>query len=555
MKGWKKATATAALACIIGGTAFFASCTAIAVKGDLVLNQNGSGSRKVTGVIEKGDDKGDGYGQSYYYLKIHGSALETYIENVYAEKVTGSGEWLDVTVNDAQAQETIELSFGFTSFADYTDKLGKLARFGVAEAEYTAPTLTENSNGSVTYTESASVQTSVYKALQTYIMNDETVFDLDCTINGEKQNTAASKDDLKSGVELDKTAPMSIKIGAGAAQNVTADGNQNFTLTANWDGSKVPEKATECVFNYTFDENLTNTGTAGADGNLVLGKGTSAANYVDGVDGKAFSFDGATYLASPNKTYSYNEMTVSFYYMMKEYNATDTGANMVVVPAGLGALNGGVIDFEFIKEDDSDEVKFLVKMNSSNWQVQDKLYTEAGIKLNEWHCYTVVFQNSYDGDGAIDAAYVSVYVDGVRTDRMELSVAAGLKYSLGTFDDGSLGEANGGFNVGGYYENETVKRGCKGVLDNLKIFDGALSAEEVKTLCYTTPVNNGGNGGNTGDNNGGNAGDNNGGSTTEDPGKTEKKKGCKGSVAGAGAACVMFAIGAGYAILRKKERD
>lgn len=62
MKGWKKATATAALACIIGGTAFFASCTAIAVKGDLVLNQNGSGSRKVTGVIEKGDDKGDGYG-------------------------------------------------------------------------------------------------------------------------------------------------------------------------------------------------------------------------------------------------------------------------------------------------------------------------------------------------------------------------------------------------------------------------------------------------------------------------------------------------------------
>lgn len=545
MKGWKKTTATAALACIIGGTAFLASCNAITVNGDLVLRQDGSGSRKVTGVIPKGDDKGDGYGQAYYYLKIHGSALETYIENAYAEKITGSGDWLNVTVSDTASQETIELSFDFTTFADYTEKLGKLVKFGVEDAVYTAPALTENSNGSVTYTESSSVQTSVYKALQTYIMNDEEVFDIDCTINGEKQNTQASKDDLLSGVELDKTVPMKIKIGAGAVQNVTADGNQNFTLTANWDGSKVPEKATECVLNYTFDDNLTNSGTAGEEENLVLGKGTSAAKYVNGVEGKAFYFDGTTYLASPNKTYSYDEMTVSFYYMMEEYNSTDTGANMVVVPAGLGALGGGVIDFEFMKEADSDNVQFLVKMNSSNWQVQDKLYTEASVKVNEWHCYTVVFRNTYDNDGAIDAAYVSVYVDGERTDRMELSVAAGLKYTLGSFDDGSLGEANGGFNVGGYYENETVKRGCKGALDNLKIFDGALSAQEVKTLCYTTPVNNGKN-----DND-----NNNGGNTSDDTNKTEEKKGCKGSVVTAGAACVVLAVGAGYVLLRKKEQE
>lgn len=53
MKGWKKTTATAALACIIGGTAFLASCNAITVNGDLVLRQDGSGSRKVTGVIPK----------------------------------------------------------------------------------------------------------------------------------------------------------------------------------------------------------------------------------------------------------------------------------------------------------------------------------------------------------------------------------------------------------------------------------------------------------------------------------------------------------------------
>ena len=170
------------------------------------------------------------------------------------------------------------------------------------------------------------------------------------------------------------------------------------------------------------------------------------------------------------------------------------------------------------------------------------------VATNEWHCYTVVFQNTYDNDGAIDAAYVSVYVDGERTDRMELSVAAGLKYTLGSFDDGSLGEANGGFNVGGYYENETVKRGCKGALDNLKIFDGALSAQEVKTLCYTTPVNNGKN-----DNDNNN--NNNGGNTSDDTNKTEEKKGCKGSVVTAGAACVVLAVGAGYVLLRKKEQE
>lgn len=549
MKNWKKATATAVLACVIGSTAFMASCTAISVKGDLVLNENGTGSRTVTGVIAKNDDQGDGYGQAYHYLKIHGSELETYVENVYAEKISGSGEWLDVTVTDGEAQETIELSFEFDTFADYTEKLGKLVKFGAEDAVYTAPTLTENDNGSVTYTESVTVQTAVYQALQTYIMNDETAFDIDCTVDGDKQNTKASKDDLISGVELDKTAPMTIKIGAGAAQTVVADGNQNFTLTANWDGSKVSAKATECVLNYAFDDNITNSGKAGEEGNLTLGKGTSVATYVEGVEGKAFYFNGETYLASPNKTYAYDEMTVSFYYMMEAYNETDTGANMVVVPAGLGALGGGVIDLEFMKEADSDSVQFLVKMNSSNWQVQDKLYSETEIKVNEWHCYTIVFKNVYDDDGAIDAAYVSVFVDGERTDRMELSVAAGLKYSLGAYDDGAYGDPNGGFNVGGYYENETVKRGCKGALDNLKIFDGALSEEEVKTLCYTVPVNGGNNEG------GENSGENSGNTSSESEGSKEEKKGCKSTIVTAGGMVAVLALAAGYVVLRKKDRE
>lgn len=543
MKHFKKVAAMVA-ACTLCGSMLLASCTAVSVKGDLVLNQDGTGSRTITGVIAKNDNNSDGFGSAYYYLTKHGSELESYVETVYSVKISGSADWLTVTVDDSSAeQETISLSFEFTSFADYTTKLGALVQFGDEEASYVAPTLVENDNGSVTYTESTTVLTSVYKALQTYIMNDDEIFDFDCTIDGEKTNTDPMNDFdtlLSSGVELDKLSPLTVKIGSGKATALTADGD-SFTLTANWDGSPVAEHVTECVLDYTFNDTLNNAGTLGADGNLTLGTGSSqtSATYVEGIDGKGYYFDGTTYLASGNRTFSYDELTVSFYYKMEEYFETDTGANMVIVPAGLGALGGGVIDLEFIKEDGEDGVQMLVKMNSSNWQVQDKMYTDEYIALNEWHCYTVVFQNVYDDDGEIDSAYVSLYVDGERVQRMELSVAAGLKYSLGSYDDGTAGTPNGGFNVGGYYENETVKRGCKGVLDNLKVFDGALSAEEVKTLCYTVPVNNGGS-----------SGGDSGNSSTDD--NSSGNGGC-GSVLAGGALAIVSLGGAAVIVFRKRK--
>ena len=81
-----------------------------------------------------------------------------------------------------------------------------------------------------------------------------------------------------------------------------------------------------------------------------------------------------------------------------------------------------------------------------------------------------------------------MYIDGKLAARARLSVAAGLTFSLGSYDDGSAGEPNGGFNVGGYFENGLVKRGCTGALDNLMVFDGALSEEEINELCYTVKV-------------------------------------------------------------------
>ena len=164
---------------------------------------------------------------------------------------------------------------------------------------------------------------------------------------------------------------------------------------------------------------------------------------------------------------------------------------MIIVPAGLGALGAGVIDLEFIKDSEAEGVQLLAKMNSADWQTQDKLYSEGyfmELHLEEWHNYTIVFQNEYDEFGNINDAFIYMYIDGQLAVKSRLSVAAGLPFSLGSYDDGSSGTPNGGFNVGGYYENETVKRACTGVLDNLMIFDGALSEEDVKSLCYTTAV-------------------------------------------------------------------
>ena len=183
-------------------------------------------------------------------------------------------------------------------------------------------------------------------------------------------------------------------------------------------------------------------------------------------------------------------MTISFDYRMDAYTQTDSGANMVIVPAGLGALGAGVIDVEFIKEADAEGVQLLGKMNSADWQTQDKLFSEGYLleaHMGEWHNYTLVYQNEYDDSGEINDSYVYMYIDGKLATRSRLAVAAGLTYSLGLYDN-TAENANGGFNVGGYYEAETVKRGCTGALDNLRVFNGALSEEEVNTLCYVNKV-------------------------------------------------------------------
>lgn len=477
----------------------FAACTAVQVSGNLVINEDGSGTRQLIGLIAKQDYQ-DGYGSAYYYFKLHGADLQAKIESIYAEKVPGSGDWLKVSVDDSgDVWEVITISFDFTSLEDYTAKLKSLAYDEAFNAAYVDPTFVWNEDGTFTYTESGEVMKAFFKSLQMSIMADETAYDPTCTKDGVALNDGSADGQLEEyGVEMIKPEngeALTLQVNGGDLVSVpNVEGVYTYTGTVSGE-PVVEEHETTCVLHYGFEDALTNAGTSGAENDLSYGTGSTAGGpvYETGVVGKAIKLDGASYLASPNKTYSYQEMTISFYYRMDTYTETDTGANMIIVPAGLGALGAGVIDVEFIRDSGADGVQLLGKMNSADWQTQDKLYSEEYLvdnRLNQWHHYTLVYSNEYDDAGEIVDAFVYMYIDGKLATRSRLSVAAGLPFSLGSYDDGSFGDPNGGFNVGGYYEAELVKRACTGAIDELMVFDGALTEEEINTLCYTVKVDN-----------------------------------------------------------------
>lgn len=445
------------------------------------------------GRIAKNDYQ-DGYGSAYYYIRQHGADLEAYIKDVYSANVEGSEEWLTVAVDDSSEDwEVISLTFTFDSFEDYTAKLTSLAYDAKFAALCETPIFGQDDAGNVTYSESINVMTAIFKSLQATVMADEAMFDLNCTKDGEALNDGSA--DLASltdnGVEL-------MKPDFGASMMISLDGGEEIALVAEngvytygtADTSEEPAETT-CVLHYTFDDTLANSGTL-EDNDLTYGAYATAGGPVfeDGLDGKAIKLDGATYLASPNKSYNFKDVTISFNYRMDAYTETDSGANMIIVPAGLSALGAGVIDVEFIKEADAEGIQLLGKINSSDWLTQDKLFSEGYLMeshMGEWHNYTLVYQNEYDDAGEVEDSFVFMYIDGKLAAKSRLAVAAGLTFSLGLFDD-SVENANGGFNVGGYYEAELAKRGATGALDNLMVFNGALSEEEINELCYTVKV-------------------------------------------------------------------
>lgn len=237
MKGFKKMSRITLAVMLVVMMFVLAGCTAVQVSATLTLNGDGTGSRTITASIAKNDHQ-DGYGSAYYYLKKHGSALEKYLTDAYKKAVPGSEKWLEVSVDDTGSEwEIVNLTFEFKSFVDYKEKLAALAYDSAAAAAYVAPALADNGDGTATYTENAGALTAIFKSLQTTLMADASVFDIDSTKDGKALNDGSA--DLQSlvdfGVELMKPEfgnAMTIDFGKEAVSVAAADGV--FTVTGEY---------------------------------------------------------------------------------------------------------------------------------------------------------------------------------------------------------------------------------------------------------------------------------------------------------------------------------
>jgi hypothetical protein len=474
-------------------TIIFTACTAIQIGGDFILNNDGSGSRKL--ILHLYDQDGnDGYGSAYKYSRLHGDALKTKIEETLAAKL-GDSSWLTVSVRKGTGAEAdtefITLAFNFSNFDDYADKMTRLAMFGgknLPDGSRFIPPVLTGMDDIYRYKESTNTTLWAVRPLFLALFDDQAVFDF--TAGGT--NTKASLDDLRNyGIEM-KSVGITLVLGANSPRLVTSgeDINELFSMS----GQQVDwmREDTELVLHYDFDENIKNKGGNGATADLTLGNGSSMSKvtYADGISGKGLHLDGATYLKTP-ASYAFSELTVSFYFKAEEFLETDTGAGMVLVCSGLGALSPGALDVEFWmdKNDDLKPVMFISKTNGANWMNQDKMETETFFnnRLQEWHHFAVVYENEYDRDGEYDVSYITLYIDGIQYSRMEQYQAAGLDKQVGVESNDEAVSASG-FNIGGYYENEAIKRGIKGVLDEFRIYSGPLTQSEIEELYNANPV-------------------------------------------------------------------
>lgn len=235
------------------------------------------------------------------------------------------------------------------------------------------------------------------------------------------------------------------------------------------------------VVHWTFDDTLADASGNGHD--LTVLRGTGA--YDEGFAGRAFKFDGSTCLQLLSKPIKSEDLSVSVYYWMEAWTESDNGQNLILVNEGLSALGPGAMDLGFIRntsENPLDQIYSNV-VSATGWMQGDRVQSQkkaedselwtGGIKGTDtqgaWHHLAVVVDQ--------EAEAMTMYLDGTAIDSKKLFYAAGLEVALGL---GSEGEA---INVGGLLEGEDTKRNFKGLIDDLKIFTRALSAEEVLALA------------------------------------------------------------------------
>ena len=240
MKKWRKGLI---LLFVLLLMSVMSACSPVSISGDLSLNSDGTGTRTIVGRIDKvGTDEN---GCTYYYFKLHGDDLKTWLENEYAEKVPGSEEWLSVAVSDTGANEIVTLSFDFASFEEHAARLKELGFDPEYAGTYADPVVTMEGDKIAAYSESTGVMTAIMKSIQMAFLADDTVYDDACTMDGKSLNGGSSDGVTKdNGVEL-------LSAGTGPALTIQVDGGESRGLYAE---AESEEEGAPQFYNYTVPE-------------------------------------------------------------------------------------------------------------------------------------------------------------------------------------------------------------------------------------------------------------------------------------------------------------
>ncbi len=264
------------------------------------------------------------------------------------------------------------------------------------------------------------------------------------------------------------TTPASVTVPAGSttgsftasAGSVTAQ--QGATVTASLNGSSTntsltllaPGSVSGTVVSYAFDE-ATGTTTADASGNGVTGQLQGATWTTAGKYGKAVSFNGSSSyidLGNPASLRGAGSMTWSAWVYATGIPPDD---------GQIVALSDDSTGWQLKTTPDTGVRTFGVGVSGSSGSHTQR-YSSATVALNTWYHVAGVYNAA--------AQTLDIYVNGVLSNGT-------LKGTVPASTVVPAVNANVGRRSGGFYFN--------GVIDNVRIYNRALSASEIQTDMAT----------------------------------------------------------------------
>jgi hypothetical protein len=224
---------------------------------------------------------------------------------------------------------------------------------------------------------------------------------------------------------------------------------------------------------WTFDEGSgTTVSDKSGNGRSLTVVGES--KWTEGQSGKAFDFNGSTVLSMSGKQQisAYN-LTAAMWVNLKDFPASDNGANMLFCNEAESALGQGAVDLAFL------EKKLTSYVCGVKWDIGDRVMgaTECEALLNGWHHIAVVYNQDYTEETGM--AYL--YIDGKEEAKSEIAVTIGGNYFLGFPKTAQFQRYD--FTIGGYKQGTEIRRAILGVMDDLRIYTRALSQDEISKLA------------------------------------------------------------------------